>query len=653
MKHGIVLENLDKSVSPKTDFYKYACGGWQQAHPLQGEFARFGTFSLIREETKKQVRSLIEELGENPDSKVHGTVAQKVHDLYEMGMDMPRRDAEGANPLVPMIKRVEATDRKNLADTIAWMFLGISSPFFSIGVGPDPVDSNMNILHVGETGLGLGDRDYYLEDNDNNRRIMEAYHRYVVRLMTLCGYSTEDAERIWNSLIKIEKEIALHKKTREERRDPELRYNPTDANGLKKDFPGIEWERIFKGMAIEPNGKINVSAPKFLSFMSEYLPSLTEREIRDYLLFEAIASSTGVLGDDFYDADFELYDKTMSGIEEKRPLWKRAMVIPNSLLAEAIGQLYVEKYFPKENKDYMKELVENLRKSLASHIKALPWMSESTKANALDKLAAMHAKIGYPDKWKDYSEIEIDPQKSYLENVLAASKWFVNDNLKKLGTPVDRNEWFMAPHTVNAYYSPSQNEICFPAAILQPPYFDITADDAMNYGAIGSVIGHEMTHGFDDQGRHFDKNGNLSNWWTEEDAEKFRKLTDVLVRQFDAIEVAPGVHANGRFTLGENIADQGGLRVALTAYRESSSPQEKEEIDGFSSLQRFYLANAALWANNIRPEEILEATKTDPHSLPEYRVNATVKNIPEFYEAFSIKENDAMYLDPADRVIIW
>lgn len=653
MKHGIVLANLDTSVSPKADFYKYACGGWQQAHPLKGEFARFGTFSFVREETKKQVRSLIESLGENPDSKVHGTVAQKVHDLYELGMDMERRNAQGATPLMPMIQRVEATDKDNLADTIAWLFLGISSPFFSVGVGPDPVDSDMNILHVGETGLGLGDRDYYLEDNDTNRKIMEAYHHYVVRLMTLCGYSAEDAERIWTSLIKIEKEVALHKKTREERRNPELRYNPTDAEGLKNEYPNIEWKRIFKEMAIEPKGKINVGSPKFMKFMNEYLPTLTEREIRDYLLFEVIASSTGVLGDDFYDADFELYDKTMSGVEEKRPLWKRAMAIPDSMLSEAIGQLYVEKYFPEENKAYMKALVENLRKSLADHISALSWMSDATKANALDKLAAMNVKIGYPDKWKDYSEIEIDPQKSYLENVLTASKWFVNDNLKKLGTPVDKSEWFMAPHTVNAYYSPSQNEICFPAAILQPPYFDITADDAMNYGAIGSVIGHEMTHGFDDQGRHFDKNGNLSNWWTDEDAEKFRKLTDVLVHQFDAIEVAPGVHANGRFTLGENIADQGGLRVALTAYRQSGSPMEKEEIDGFSSLQRFYLANAALWANNIRPEEILESTKTDPHSLPEYRVNATVKNIPEFYEAFSIKEGDAMYLSPADRVIIW
>ena len=392
--------------------------------------------------------------------------------------------------------------------------------------------------------------------------------------------------------------------------------------------------------------------PEFTKFITSYIPTLTEQEIKDYMTYESVADASGLLSQDFYDAGFE-FDKVLSGVEEQEPRWKRAMRIPNSMLGEAVGRLYVEKYFPKENKEYMKSLVDNLKTALGKHIQASPWMGDETKAKALEKLSTLKVKIGYPDKWKDYSEIHIDPKKSYHENVLEASKWFYKDSFSKLHKPVDKEEWHMTPQTVNAYYSPLSNEICFPAAILQPPYFDPTADDALNYGAIGVVIGHEMTHGFDDSGRQYDKNGNLSEWWTPEDASRFNALADRLVEQFDAIEVLPGLHANGRYTLGENIADQGGLRIALTAYLDSVKDSPAEDIDGFTPLQRFYTAYANVWAENIRDERIQLSTKTDPHSIGKLRTNAALRNLDEFHEAFGLQEGDPMWMDEKERVIIW
>ncbi|MDE6512040.1 MAG: M13 family metallopeptidase, partial [Muribaculaceae bacterium] len=391
----------------------------------------------------------------------------------------------------------------------------------------------------------------------------------------------------------------------------------------------------------------------FTGFITSYMNMLTPQEIKDYMTFESVNDATGLLSQDFIDASFEFYDRVLSGKEEQQPRWKRAMAIPNSMLGEAVGKLYVEKYFPAENKEYMLGLVENLRTSLGEHIRNLSWMSDETKAKALDKLSTFTVKIGYPDKLKDYSEIQIDPKKSYLENVLEASKWYVKDNYSKMNRPVDKDEWHMTPQTVNAYYNPTTNEVCFPAAILQPPYFDPKADDALNYGAIGVVIGHEMTHGFDDSGRQFDKNGNLAEWWTPEDSDRFKVLVDRLVDQFDAIEVLPGIHANGRYTLGENIADQGGLRIALSAYLDRQKERPAKNIEGFSPLQRFYIAYANVWAENIRDEEIQLRTQTDPHSLGVLRTNATLKNIDEFHEAFGTKPGDPMWLDKEERVVIW
>lgn len=650
MKHGINKKNLDLTISPKENFYQYACGGWMKDNPLTPEFSSFGTFDKIRENARKQLQELILGLGENPESKIEGTTAQKIKDLYDLGMDEQRLNREGHTPLLPTLKKIEEFQPENLIETIAWLHNGIDSSFFSTGVGPHPQDSNLNILHIGETGLGLGDRDYYLEVNEENNKIMSAYEVYVKRLMELIGKNEEEQNRIWKNVIEIEKEFASHKMTREQRRDPLLRFNIYTVEQLKKEFGNIDWEKYFKIMDLDLK-EANLTSLGFLKFINNYINNLTEQQIKDYLTYSIVSNSTGLLSDDFIDADFELYGRVMSGQQEKKPRWKRAMALPNSMFGEAVGKLYVDKYFPQSNKDYMLVLVENLRKSLGKHIDNLDWMSDTTKKKAKEKLAAMTVKIGFPDKWKDYSELHIDPALSYHENVQRASIWFTRDNYSKLNKPVDKTEWHMTPQTVNAYYSPVTNEICFPAGILQPPYFDADADDALNYGAIGVVIGHEMTHGFDDQGRQFDKEGNLNNWWTESDSEKFKKITSKLTEQFDNVEVSPGVKANGTYTLGENIADQGGLRVALTAYEDIED--KKEDIEGFSPLQRFYISYAGVWAGNITNEEILLRTKTDPHSLGRNRVNVTLKNLEPFFEAFEIEEGDPMYLPSDKRVIVW
>ncbi len=651
--HGINQANLDTSVDPGENFYLYACGGWMKNNPLTPEYSRFGTFDQLRENARLQLQDLITGLSANPDSKVKGTNAQKVSDLYALGMDSVRLNKEGAAPLMPMVEKINSYSPEEFASLISWMHNGITSSFFSTGVGTDAKNSDRNIMHIGEVGLGLGDRDYYLEKNETNEKILAAYEKYVKRLMELIGYDEAAQQRVWDNVITLETEFAKNKMTREQRRNPQLRYNIRSYDQIKKDYPNFDWDTYFSKLGIENLTEANVSNPAFLEFINAYLPTLSQQQIKDYLVYDAVSDSSGLLSDDFQDANFEMFGKVMSGKEEQEPRWKRAMAMPNSMLGEAVGELYVEKYFPNENKTYMVTLVENLRKALGKHIENLSWMSDETKKKALDKLATFTVKIGYPDKWKDYSEIEIDPAKSYMENVYNASVWFTQDNYKKLGKPVDRTEWHMTPQTVNAYYNPTTNEICFPAGILQAPYFDLTADDAQNYGAIGVVIGHEMTHGFDDSGRQYDKDGNLSNWWLDEDAERFTVLADALADQFDKVEVAPGVFANGRFTLGENIADQGGLRVALTAYLDSMADKKMEDIDGLTPLQRFYLAYANVWAGNIRPEEVLSRTKTDPHSLGENRVNVTLRNIEPFFEAFDIKEGDKMFRPENERVVIW
>lgn len=652
-KHGIDLTNINTEINPKDDFYEFACGGWIKKNPLTDEYSSFGTFDVLRENSKEQVKELVFNLSNDPESKTDGTIAQKISDLYDMAMDEEKLTKEGINPLLPILSELKEKVRANdLTDLISWLHVtGLDSAFFSSGVGADPADSNMNILHLGEAGLTLGDRDYYLEDSEENRKIMDAFLTYVKQIMRLAGYSDEEAERVWETVIKIEKELAAHKMTREDRRNPLLHHNIFSIQDLKSQFEFIDWDRYFGNLNLENVESLNIGSVDFLKFINRYVRELTTQEIEDYLVYSVITNSTGVLGDDFEKADFELFGKVMSGQKERKPRWKRVLGLLNSMFGEAIGQLYVAKYFPEANKTYMLELVENLRRSLKKHIETVEWMSDETKAKALDKLKAMTVKIGYPDKWKDYSEIHIDKEASFLENVQKASEWFVKDNYSKFNKPVDKTEWHMNPQTVNAYYSPVVNEICFPAGILQPPYFDITADDALNYGAIGVIIGHEMTHGFDDQGRQFDKNGNLKEWWNKSDADKFNALADKLAEQFNKIEILPGLFANGRYTLGENIADQGGLNVALTAYKDIAT--NSDDIDGFTPLQRFFLSYAGVWAGSMTDEAKSLRTKTDPHSIGKNRVNATLKNLDEFNEAFSISSADKMYMPVEERVLIW
>lgn len=650
--HGVIRENIDPDVNLKEDFYEYAAGGWMKTHPLTAEYARYGMFDLLRENAKTQLNELILGLKDSPESKIKGTNAQKVADIYEMGMDSVRLNKEGASPLKPFLEKAESVSKDNLEEMLAWEHNGLGASLFSTGVGADYNDSKINIMHLGETGLGLGDRDYYLEDTEENKKIIDAYIKYMEKIAVLAGYSEKDAKRMAANVLALEKEIAKNKMTREQRRTPAFRNNPFTIDELKAKYSNFDWDRYFAALGIPTPERFNVGSPLYLEFFNNLITQIDPQQLKDYLVMEVIGESTGVLSDDFRDADFEMFDKILSGKEEQEPRWKRAMAIPNSMFGEAVGQLYVEKYFPEENKKAMQKLVANLQQALGQHIDSLTWMSDETKQKAHEKLSTFKVKIGYPDKWKDYSGITIDPAKSYMENCYEASKWYKQDNYKKVGEPVDQEEWLMTPQTVNAYYMPTTNEICFPAAILQAPYFDKDADDALNYGAIGVVIGHEMTHGFDDSGRQYDKDGNLKDWWQPEDADKFKALADQLAAQFDAVEVLPGVHANGRFTLGENIADQGGLRVAMTAYKNSLNG-EGEIIDGLTPEQRFYLAYGALWATNIRDEEIARLTKSDTHSLGRNRVNVSLRNIAPFFEAFGISEGDAMYRPEPERVIIW
>lgn len=645
---GVDRNNLDPSVTPQEDFYEYACGGWMKANPLKPEFSRYGTFDQLRENNRTQVRDLI--TGLDTKNAPQGSMTQKIGDLYALGLDSIKLNLDGAQPIMGDVVAINQTPKADLIDLIAVM-PGISA-FFATGVEADMMDSNANAMYWSQGGLGLGDRDYYLEDSENARDLRDAYRKYVMTLTRLVGYDEAAQQRVADNVMKIETALAEAAMSREELRNPAASYNPMTMQELAERYPNVDLKRYFAKQGINDINSVIIGQPKSLAAVDSILANATEQELHDYFTVGYIASAAPYLSDDFVTADF-LLSKAVSGVQEPLPRWKRAVSVPNSLLGEAVGQLYVEKYFPPTSKDKMLDLVANLKTALRQHIDALTWMSDTTKARAREKLDAFTVKIGYPDKWRDYSKLDIDRRKSYWDNIKGAIKHEQAYNLSDWGKPVDRDRWFMTPQTVNAYYNPTTNEICFPAGILQAPYFNPDADPAENYGAIGVVIGHEMTHGFDDQGSQFDKDGNLSNWWTENDRKRFNELTDGLAEQFNRIIVLGDTHANGRFTLGENIADQGGLRVAYTAYHNSLGNSEGEVIDGFTPDQRFYLSYANVWAGNIRDEEILLRTKTDPHSLGRWRVNGSLRNIEPFFKAFNIKEGDKMYMPVDQRVIIW
>lgn len=648
-KTGANRENLDESISPRTDFYQYACGGWQKNNPLKPEYSRYGSFDVLAENNLIQLHDLVEGLRGQKHEK--GSISQKIGDLYTMGMDSARRNKEGAKPILADLKRINSAKRADFSALISWMHQ-FSSPFFGIGVMGDLQNSDMNILYWGQAGMGLGDKDYYLENDEQTKKIREAYRKYIADVCVLSGYSKKDAERVVANVMDIETELAKASMSRTEQRDLLSQYNIRTLEQVDSVCPAMDWDGYLKAMFLPKVETMCVMQTASLEKVNDLLTNKSEQAIRDYLAFSLIDAASNYLSDDFREVSFKM-SSVISGAEQDKPMWKRALAVPNGMLGEALGQLYVEKYFPESSKTRMVELVNNLKVALGEHIESLTWMSGETKAKALYKLNAIGVKIGYPDKWKDYSEINVDPNKYYWENVKAASLFHTKDSNKKCGKLVDKSEWHMTPQTVNAYYSPSSNEICFPAGILQAPFFSPDVLDADNYGAIGVVIGHEMTHGFDDNGRKFNKEGNMIDWWTEEDANKFNELADKLVAQFDSIVVLGDQHANGRLTLGENIADQGGLRIAYSAYLKTQEAKEGKTVNGFTPAQRFYLSYANVWAGNIRDAEILRRTKTDEHSLGKWRVNATLKNIAPFYDAFGIKEGDAMFLAPAKRVIIW
>ena len=648
---------IDKNVSPKEDFYTYANQGWMDANPLTAEHSRYGQFNILNDSSEARIKDIVLNLAaSNP---AEGTVAFKVSTIYNQAMDSVRRNREGAEPIKADLKRIEDTPHEGMEDLFLWMHGNYASPFFGAGPMENLANSKEYAMYVSGGGMGLGDRDYYLENDKRNKEVREAYKKLIVKQMRNAGYGKKDATRIMNNVMKIETALADSAWTKEQSRNIPAMYNPRTFEQLKALYPHVNWDRFFiETMGIESPETVIVTELSSVAQADNLLATLTDREIKDYYLWKYVAQAAGKLSDDFSDAAFE-FNKVVSGVEQQRPRWKRALGATEGAMSEAVGQLYVEKYFPESSKQYMIGLVENLRTALGKHIINLPWMTDETKLKAIKKLSAFTVKIGYPDQWKDYSTMIIDPEKSYYENMHNVSMWHQADTYSKWGKPVDRTEWGMTPQTVNAYYNPLANEIVFPAAILQAPFFDPEASDAENYGGIGVVIGHEMTHGFDDQGRNFDAEGNMVNWWTPEDAEAFEKLTVGLIKQFDEVEVLPGLHANGQYTLGENIADQGGLRISRTAFLDSQRKKgvdinsEEARIDGFTPMQAFYLNYANLWANNIRDEEMRSLTTGDVHSLGKNRVNVTLRNIEPFFEAFSIKEGDKMFRSAEERVIIW
>ena len=507
----------------------------------------------------------------------------------------------------------------------------------------------MNVLYLGESGLALGNRDYYLKEE--NAKIREGYLNFLKKIFTLAGDPL--AEEKAKDAFDFQMTIAVPYWSMVQQRDIQAQYNPMSTKELVAAYPNLHLDKYFEAYGIEEQQKIIVEQKSYFDELNKILGATDAKVLKHFLQAQLLSNACGSLDDRFSDASFEFFSKELQGITEQKPRWKRAMNVPNHLLGEAVGKMYVEKYFPEKDKERMLGMVKNMQKALGEHIDSLDWMSPQTKEKAQEKLAAFTVKIGYPDTWKDYSSLEIDPSKSYFENLRTASLWYTKDNLKDLGKPVDRTKWGMSPQTVNAYYNPTTNEICFPAGILQPPFFNPDADDAVNYGAIGVVICHEMTHGFDDQGRLFDKDGNMTNWWTKEDSEAFAAKTKVLVEQFNKVEILPGVFANGAATLGENIADQGGLRISYTAMMNSFAGNVPEPIDGFTAAQRFYLAYATVWAQNITDKEKQRRVLTDVHSIGEQRVNETLKNIGTFFDAFGIKEGDPMFRPESERVIIW
>ncbi len=656
---GIKPENMNDTVAPGTDFYQYACGGWIKNNPLKPEYSRFGSFDAVAETNREQMKDLI--LGLTKEEHEKGSVAQKITDLYEMMMDSTRQNADGWEPIKADLAAIEAVELRD--DALRMMvensFKG-AGELWGAGIGADMMDSKNNMVEIGQSGLSMGQKEYYLSEDDAFKKIREAFKKHVVKMFQLVGDDAETAQRKMESVMSIETRMARASKSRVELRDPASNYHKMTYEEFKEQFKGYDWDQYFHLNFIDGLKDLSVGQPEAIKEAVAILNQTDLRQLKDWMEWNLLSGNASVLGDELFNEDFDFFSRTMRGQQEPQPRWKRSVSTVSGILGEAVGQLYVEKYFPAENKERMVQLVKNLQEALAERIDAQDWMSDSTKAYAKEKLSTFYVKIGYPDKWKDYSKLEIDPAKTLYENMQVVRTWANKKEVEeKYGKPVDRDEWHMTPQTVNAYYNPTTNEICFPAGILQYPFFDMQADDAFNYGAIGVVIGHEMTHGFDDQGRQFDKDGNFRDWWAQGDGDKFKERAQVMVDFFSNITVLPGLKGNGELTLGENLADHGGLQVAYTAFKNAQKKAAAEGkdtltvVNGLTPDQRFFLAYAGVWAQNITEEAIRDLTARDPHSLGEWRVNGALPHIDAWYEAFGITEKDPMFIPKEKRVTIW
>ena len=655
LRSGINLNDLDTSVRPADDFYEYACGGWMKANPLPAAYSRYGSFDRLGEDNNKRINGILKELLEN--TYPQGSVEQQLSDLYKLAMDSARREKEGVAPIMDDLKALEKAKNKEqlFKVQLAMMPYG-DSEIFGAYIGADEKNATENILNIYQSGLTLGQKDYYLENDEATKKIREAYKKHIVNMFQLFGFKKGAAEKKMKNILKIETALAKVSKSRTELRDPIANYHKMTLKEFDANYPHFQLEKQMnaKGIKTEYIQEMVVGQPEFMAAADKIFAEMTAAEYRDVMEWGLIDSATGYLNDAVRAENFEFYGKVFSGRQQDHPLWRRATNQVQGVMGEALGRIYVKKYFPASSKERMKTLVENLRIALGERIAAQDWMDDSTKVNALLKLNTFYVKIGYPDRWTDMSSLKIDVKKSYYENMKECVRfwtaWRINHTA---GKPVDRDDWHMTPQTVNAYYNPTTNEICFPAGILQVPFFDATADDAFNYGAIGVVIGHEMTHGFDDQGRRYDKDGNMHDWWTSEDGKNFTLRTDKYADFFSKIKVLPDLNANGRLTLGENLADHGGLQVAWYAYKNATKRNPLPVIDGLTPDQRFFLAYAGVWAGNITEAEIRNRTKSDPHSLGRFRVNGALPHIDMWYDAFGVKEGDKMFIPKSERLPLW
>ena len=651
MTSGIDLTNLDTTAVQGADFYQYACGGWMKKHPLTNEYSRFGSFDMLAENNREQLKGLIVEIAAGQNAQ--GTIGQKIGDIYKLAMDSVKLNADGVTPIQADLEKIASVkDKSEIVPLMAELAHSGVFPYFSFYVGADIMDSKSNLFQLYQGGISLGEKEYYLDNDDVTVNIRNKYKEHIVKMFQLAGFDEAAAKKKMEAVMDIETHIAKASFSAVEQRNPAANYHKMSLDELKKEIPGIDWDAFLNGIGVKGVTELSVSQVDPIKEVEKIINSLPVENQIAYMQWSLIDRAAGYLSDDLVAQNFDFYGKTLSGKQTNQPRWKRAVSTVNGVLGEAVGQMYVEKYFPAAAKERMVQLVKNLQTALGERIRNLEWMGDSTKIKAIEKLNSLYVKVGYPDKWRDYTGLNIEKD-SYWANVKRATEFELDYMLSKAGKPVDRDEWGMTPQTVNAYYNPTTNEICFPAGILQYPFFDMNADDAFNYGAIGVVIGHEMTHGFDDQGRQFDKDGNLKDWWTAEDAKRFEERAQVMVNFFDSIQVLPGLNANGSLTLGENIADHGGLQVSFQAFKNATKDAPLLVKDGFTPEQRFFLSYAGVWAGNIRDEQIRLQTKSDPHSLGRWRVNGALPQIGAWYDAFGIKEGDPMYLAPEKRVSIW